>query len=212
VGAREPDRAPPPGTAGDDASRTAGSYNNEGLVELDEGRPAEARAAFERALARDPKNASALANLSDLVAQGSGVGDRERADALLLQSLAAGLPDAVERILARVGAERRAGAAERGLALLDRSIAALPARPDLHLARGRLRLERQDCRGALGDFEAAASARSPGEALAWGSAALARLCLGDRAGAVRALERSLALDPHQPEIARTLAQLQQARD
>ena len=195
-----------PGTP--DATRTAGSFDNEGLLLRAAGRTAEARAAFERALARDPANAAALANLSDLLAQGtpSSDRDRDRADALLVQALAAGLPDGVERVLARVAADRRAGAAERGLGLLDRTIAALPERPEPRLLRGRLRLERQDCRGALADFSVAATAR-PENALAWGSAALARLCLGDRAGAVRDLRRSLALDPHQPEIARALAQI-----
>jgi tetratricopeptide (TPR) repeat protein len=207
VGSREPASAPAsPGAP--DATRTAGSFDNEGLLLRAAGRTAEAQAAFERALTRDPANAAALANLSDLLAQGtpSSDRDRDRADALLVQALAAGLPDGVERVLARVAADRRSGAAERGLALLDRTIAALPERPEPRLLRGRLRLERQDCRGALADFSVTATAR-PENALAWGSAALARLCLGDRAGAVRDLRRSLALDPHQPEIARALAQI-----
>ena len=209
VGASEPARAAGR-SAGEDATRTAGSYNNEGLVRLDEGNPRAARDAFERALAKDPKNAAALANLSDLLATGPPPADRERADALLLQALAAGLPDGVERVLARVAADRRTGAAERGLLLLDQAIALLPARPEPRLARGRLRLERQDCRGALADFQAAEAA-APADPLAWGSSALARLCLDDRSGAARDLRHSLALDPHQPELARTLAQLGASR-
>jgi Flp pilus assembly protein TadD len=67
-------------------------------------------------------------------------------------------------------------------------------------------MERQDCRGALADFTAVTGA-APRNAIAWGSAALARLCLGDRAGAVHDLRQSLVLDPHQPEIARALAQI-----
>src|SRR5262249_14266718 len=121
-------------------------------------------------------------------------------------ALGAGLPDGVERALARVAADRRAGKAERGLPLLDRVIAARPERPEPRLLRGRLRLARQDCREALADFQAAEAA-TPADPLAWGSSALARLCLGDRTGAARDLRRSLALDPHQPEVERTLAQL-----
>ena len=67
-------------------------------------------------------------------------------------------------------------------------------------------MEAGDCRGALADFEAA-TRLSPTDPLAWGSSALARLCLGDRAGAARDLRRSLALDPNQPEVQRTLAGL-----
>jgi tetratricopeptide (TPR) repeat protein len=206
VGSSEPARAPA-SPAGGDPTRTAGSYNNEGLVLLDEGKKPEARAAFERALSRDPRNASALANLSDLLASGlAGDADRKRADALLLQALAAGLPDGVERVVARVAADRRAGAPGRGLPLLDRVIALRPERPEPRMLRGRLRLEGQDCRWALLDFQAAATAAAA-DPLAWGSSALARLCLGDRAGAVRDLRRSLALDPHQPVLEKTLAQL-----
>jgi Flp pilus assembly protein TadD/arylsulfatase A-like enzyme len=205
VGASEPARTQGSGS-GAGATRTAGSFDNEGLLLRAAGRTAEARAAFERALARDPGNAAALANLSDLLAQGTAPADRERADALLLQALAAGLPDGVERVLARAAADRRAGEPGRGLALLDRTIAARPERPEPRMLRGRLRLERQNCRGALADFAAAAAA-TPRDPLAWGSAALARLCLGDRAGAVRDLRQSLALDPNQPEIARALAQI-----
>jgi Flp pilus assembly protein TadD len=206
VGASEPARAPGGAPGGGDATRTAGSYNNEGLLLVEAGRPVEARAAFERALARDPKNASALANLSDLLAQGPRAEDRKHADELLIAALAAGLPDGIDRVLARASADRRAGAAERGLALLDRAVAARPERPELRMVRGRLRLERQDCRAALADFTSVEAA-APGNALAWGSAALARLCLGDRAGAAHDLRRSLALDPNQPEIARALAQI-----
>src|SRR6185369_6151014 len=118
----------------------------------------------------------------------------------------AGLPDGVERVLARAAADRRAGEPGRGLALLDRVIAARPERPEPRMLRGRLRLERQDCRGALADFTAAEAA-APKDAIAWGSAALARLCLGDRAGAVRDLRQSLALNPNQPEVTRALAQI-----
>ncbi|HTQ79127.1 MAG TPA: alkaline phosphatase family protein [Thermoanaerobaculia bacterium] len=203
VGASEPGRARP--GSGGDATRTAGSFNNEGLLLLAENRPTEAQEAFERALSLDPRNASALANLSDLLVRS---GARERADALLAQALEQGLPDAAERVLARAAADRGQGVPQRSLPLLDRALALRPERTDLRLARGRLRMEGEDCRGAAADF-AAAEAAAPGLALAWGSEALARLCLGDRATAIRALERSLALDPQQPEVARTLAQLRQ---
>jgi Flp pilus assembly protein TadD len=204
VGAKEPARALAPG---DDPTRTAGSYDNEGLLLRGEGRTAEARAAFEKALARDPENAAALANLSDLLAQSITPAERDRSDALLGKALTAGLPDGIERVLARIAALRRAGEAGRALSLLDRAIAARPEREEPRLLRGRLLLERQDCRGALADFTAA-GATAPRDPLAWGSAALARLCLGDRAGAARDLRRSLALNPDQPEVARALAQIE----
>ncbi|MCU1229552.1 MAG: hypothetical protein JWO97_2436 [Acidobacteria bacterium] len=48
-------------------TRTAGSFNNEGLLLRERRDDAKARAAFEQALAVDPNNASAMWNLSDLL-------------------------------------------------------------------------------------------------------------------------------------------------
>src|SRR6185503_4910232 len=66
VGSAEPERAAgaASGSPGSEPGRTAGSFNNEGLILLSGGRPAEAAAAFESALRVDPRNGSALANLS----------------------------------------------------------------------------------------------------------------------------------------------------
>jgi tetratricopeptide (TPR) repeat protein len=68
------------GPAGN-STRTAGSFNNEGLILRNDGREDEAVAAYEGALRVDPKNAAALWNLSDLLHhQGRDV---KRAAALL---------------------------------------------------------------------------------------------------------------------------------
>jgi tetratricopeptide (TPR) repeat protein len=68
------------GPAGN-STRTAGSFNNEGLILRNDGRDDEAAAAYEEALHVDPKNAAALWNLSDLLHhQGR---DAKRAEALL---------------------------------------------------------------------------------------------------------------------------------
>jgi tetratricopeptide (TPR) repeat protein len=215
VGASEPQRAPAGQAAGSDATRTAGSYDNEGLILREAGRAAEARAAFERAMARDPGNASALWNLSDLLASGSppagpAAADLDRADDLLVQALAAGLPDGVARLRERAARYGRAGAGERSVRLLAAAAAARPADPELWLLAGRYRVERRDCRGALDDFERA-ERLAPGNALAYGSAALARLCLGDAPGAAADLRRSLALDPDQPAVRRALAEIEGPR-
>jgi Flp pilus assembly protein TadD len=201
VGKGEPLRAP----EGDGSSRTAGSFNNEGLLLREGGRTAEAAAAFERALALDPANASTLWNLSDLLfAEGK---DRGRADDLLVRAVAAGLPEGAERVIGRAIAYDRAGETARSLALLDSTVAARPEDPGLLLFRGRYRLERQQCREALADFERSTKLGA-GNALAYASSGLARLCLGDPAGAARDLRRSLEIDPNQPEIRRALRELE----
>jgi tetratricopeptide (TPR) repeat protein len=200
VGKGEPLRAPD----GAGSTRTAGSFNNEGLLLREAGRTAEAAAAFERALGLDPANASTLWNLSDLIfAEGK---DRDRADDLLVRAVASGLPEGPERVIGRAIAYDRAGETSRSLALLDAAAAARPGDAGLLLFRGRYRLERQQCRDALADFERSAELDAA-NALTHASAGLARLCLGDPAGAARDLRRSLEIDPNQPEIRRALGEL-----
>ncbi|HEX9669929.1 MAG TPA: tetratricopeptide repeat protein, partial [Thermoanaerobaculia bacterium] len=191
---------PPRPSSGADPTRTPASWNHEGLLLRQAGRTREARGAFEQALALDPAHASALGNLSELLA---AAGERDRADDLLMQALAAGLPEGPERVAARALAYRRGGEAARALALLDRAVAARPDDPRLLLLRGRERLDRRDCAAARGDF-ARAAALSPRDPLAHASLGLAHLCLGEASAGRAALERSLALDPNQPEVRRFL--------
>lgn len=178
-----------------DRTRTPGSYNNEGLLLLQQGRREEAAAAFEQALALDPLHASALANLSELLP------DAARADELLLEAVRAGLPEGRRRLAARAEARRAAGARPAALALLDRGVEIVPAAAELWLLRGRCHLETEACREARHDFERAAML-APDNPVAHASLGAARLCLGDEPGALAALRRSLELDPDQPELER----------
>lgn len=183
-------------------TRTAASYNNEGLLLRQTGRDAEAARAFEHALTVDPDSPSALWNLSDL--QFSA--DRDRSDDLLLGALKGGLHDGAQRVLERAVRYGREGQVDRRLKLLDGALAARPAEPKLQLARGQTRFERQECRMALADFEEAARL-APGEAMAHNGVGLARLCLGDPQGAALAFRRSLSIDAAQPEIRRALQEI-----
>lgn len=187
-----------------EASRTPGSFNNEGLILRGRGEGERAAQAFERALALDPAHASALWNLSDLLFAGGR--ERERADRLLLAAVAAGLPQGAEHVVARARAWRALGAGERGTALLDQALASQPNDAMLRLWRGRYRLEAPDCPGALADFVQVA-ALAPDDPMAHASLGLARACLGDAAGARAALARSLQLDPNQPEVREFLASI-----
>ncbi|HEX4963150.1 MAG TPA: alkaline phosphatase family protein [Thermoanaerobaculia bacterium] len=194
---------PVQGKTADGSTRTAASYDNEGLLRRERGEIDAAITAYEHALALEPESASALWNLSDLLH--SQHRDLDRSDDLLVRALAADLPEGTEYTAGRAVLYARSGEAERGLRLLDRALAAKPADPRLHLLRGRYRLERRQCREALADFDAATA--DPASALAQASAGLARLCLGDPAGAAGNFRRSLAIDPHQPEIQKALDQL-----
>jgi Flp pilus assembly protein TadD len=179
------------------ATRTPGSFNNEGVILKEHGKAVPAIEAFEHALALDPNLSSALWNLSDLLfARGS---DLERSDDLLMRALAHGLPEGAKLVVGRAIAYQRSGQPDRSLKLVDAALRAQPREVELWLFRGRYRVEAHDCAGAASDF-VKAEALSPESAPAYASEGVARMCAGDARGAGRAFTRSLELDPNQPKV------------
>jgi len=161
----------------------------------------EAIAAFEKAMAIDPNLASAQWNLSDLLF------DRheqlDHADELLARALANGLPDASKYVIERAIKYQRGGDPQRSLRLLESAVAAQPQDAMLHIFRGRYRVESKNCAGALEDFRAAQEIK-PDDPVAFASAGLASLCLGNPADARMYFRKSLALDPNQPMLRKYL--------
>ncbi len=192
-------------TAKPTTSRSVGSFNNEGLIRKEQGDTSGAIAAFEQAIALDPKASSALWNLSDLL-HGQNR-DLEQADRLLLRALAAGLPDGDKFLIGRAIGYQRGGDLARATRLLDGAVVARAEVPALWLFRGRYHIESGDCAGALVDFERAIRL-APDHAEAFASAGLAAACLGRRADAVGYLRRSLAIDSAQPQVRQALAGLE----
>jgi len=183
-------------------TKTAGAFNNEGLILRNDHRIDDALAAFEHALTIDPKYASAMWNESETLFNVNR--DLDRADGLLVAALQNGLGDAVAFIITRSLAYQRSGHGDRSLRLLDAAVTAAPADGELRLFRGRYRTDAHDCARALTDFQAAEQAR-PNDPIAFASAAVAQLCLGDQDGARASIERSLQLDPNQPMLRQMLA-------
>jgi Flp pilus assembly protein TadD len=193
--------APRPASVPAGSTKTAGAFNNEGLVEKNEGHPAEAIAAFEKALAIDPNLASAAWNLSDfLFSRGE---ELDRADALLVRAASNGLPEATKYTIERAIAYQRSGRGARSLHLLESAVAAQPNDPELHMFRGRYRVESKDCSGALDDFRTASTLK-PADPVAHAAAGYALLCLGRQTDAQSELRRSLEIEPNQPMLRRLL--------
>ncbi len=83
--------------------------------------------------------------------------------------------------------------------LLDEAIAIDATQPHWLMMRGRYRMEKHDCRGALEDFRRAAPIAGD-NAVLYASIGAASLCTGDEAGARAAFEQSLTIDPNQPQL------------
>jgi tetratricopeptide (TPR) repeat protein len=192
--------APRPAAAGT-STKTAGAYNNEGLILKHDGKITEAIAAFDRALSIDPNLASAAWNLSDLLFEHHQ--DLDRADDLLLRALSNGLPDAPHYVIERAIKYQRGGHADRSLKLLEGAVAAKPDDAELRMFRGRYRIDQKNCSGALEDFVAAQRIR-PNDPIAYTSAGLSEMCLGDRGAAEAYFRRSLELNANQPMLQRFL--------
>ena len=192
---------------GPDATRTASSWNNAGLVLRGEHRDSEARAAFERALDLEPELAAAQWNLSESLFVAGLAGDEERSDDLLARAVANGLPDGVRQVIGRAIACERAGGLVRGLALLDRTIALRPTEAELRLYRGRFRIQSGDCPDAVTDLSRAKQL-APENSDVFATAALAQLCAGNRPAALSDLHRALELAPDEPRLRALLANLE----
>ncbi len=178
-------------------TRTAGSFNNEGLLLKQQGKLKEAIEAFEQALVVDPRLASALWNLSDLLfTQNTSL---DKSDTLLVRAFANGLPEGTRFLVGRAIGYQRDGRVDRSLKLLTDAAIAKPDEPEVWLFRGRYLLEQRDCDSALTDFQRA-TRLAPANAAAFASQGIAELCVSDLPAARKSFERSLALDSNQPKV------------
>ncbi|HSP33631.1 MAG TPA: alkaline phosphatase family protein [Thermoanaerobaculia bacterium] len=173
-------------------TKTGGAYNNAGLILRNDHRIDEAIASFEHALAIDPRYASAMWNLSETLFEAGR--DFDRADALLVSALQNGLADATRFVIVRSIAYERSSRSDRALRLLEKAVTVAGFDAELRMFRGRYRMDRRDCRGALDDFTMAEQ-QQPGNALAFASAGLAQMCLGESAAAEASLAHARQLDP-----------------
>ena len=176
-------------------TRTAGSFNNEGLLLQRAGKTKEAIDAFDQAISVDPNLASALWNLSDLLFTQNVL---DKSDALLVRAYGHDLPEGRRYLIGRAIGYQRAGNMERSVRLLNPAAAAKETTP------------RCCCSGTLPGRErrlrrrrrrhAARHSAGPDESCRVCVARARRTCAGDAAAAQKSFRRSLELDPNQPQL------------
>ncbi|HEV2064338.1 MAG TPA: alkaline phosphatase family protein [Thermoanaerobaculia bacterium] len=202
-GSEAPQLAPP---GGDRPGLTEGGWNNLGVYLRDTARdPIEARQAFAKALSLKPDYYSPMFNLAVLE---RGRGDARAAEEWFFRSLFAAGADAAPAVLGWSHEYQKEEKTAAAKSLLERAARTYPGNESIALDLALLRYREKDCRGAvaaLQTFEAATQSADTLNALAQ-----FETCLQDRRAVIRLLERSLAVKPDQPALARLLERLRAA--
>ena len=186
---------------GDRPGMTEGAWNNLGVYLRDTRRdlPA-ARSAFEKSLGLAPDYYSALFNMAVLERLR---GDTKSAISWFFRSVVAAGGDPAPAVLGWARDFEKAGDSRGARALLEKALHSYPANEEIARATALARYRGKDCQAgidALSRFEAATTNPSTLNVLA-----LLHTCLGNRAEVVRLLDRSLVLNPNQPDVVRSLA-------
>jgi choline-sulfatase len=171
-------------------------------VHIKERQTAEAAADYERVLALVPDHIEALRGLGDLALVDGRTDDAAARYGRILE-----IDPADAGAMTKLGVARmRAGRADEAMALFRKAVEREPKNGEalLYLA-GALAASGRSSE-ALPFFEKALAA-GPRSSMALNGLGLARLGLGDRSGAAAAFRESLRLDPHQPDVARTLKEI-----
>jgi predicted AlkP superfamily phosphohydrolase/phosphomutase/Tfp pilus assembly protein PilF len=188
----------PPG--GDRPGMTEGAWNNLGTYMRDTRNDTRAaREAFEKSLQLRPDYPAALFNLAVLE---RSAGRHDVAAEWLMRSLRALKSDPAPAVTAWAREYEKTGKPGAARSLLLRARRDHSGNEEIARAYGHLLQRSGDCEGALqvlAPFEAATRQARTINALA-----LFQTCLDNRPEVVRLLERSLAIDPNQPDVARAL--------
>jgi Flp pilus assembly protein TadD len=198
---------PLPASGGDRPGLTEGAWNNLGVYFRDTAKnlPA-AREAFEKSLALRPDYYSPMFNLAGLY---RARGDTKVAEDWLLRSLAALKQDPEKAVVGWSHEYQKEGKTAAARSLLEHAARSYPGNEAIARDLALLRYRSRDCTGAiaaLAPFEAATK-----DTRTLNDLALFETCLVHREAVIELLERSLALDPNQPEVARTLENVRNAK-
>lgn len=171
-------------------------------VHIKGNRNAEAAKAYEHVLSLVPDHIEALRGLGDIALLEGRLDEAGRRYGRILE-----VDPADASAMTKLGVLRmRAGAADEAVALFRRAVEREPGNGEalLYLA-GALAASGRSAE-ALPFFERALAAGQR-SSMALNGLALTRLAVGDRSGAAQAFRESLKLDPHQPDVVRTLKEM-----
>jgi len=136
-------------------------------------------------------------------------GDTKTAEDWLLRSLAALKADPETAVVSWAREYQKDGKTAAARSLLELATRAYPDNEPIARDLALLRYRSHDCSGAIATLSRFAAAAKDPKTL--NNLALFETCLVHREAVIRLLERSLSLDPNQPDVARTLAAVRNAK-
>jgi tetratricopeptide (TPR) repeat protein len=194
-------------TGGDRPGLTEGAWNNLGVYERETRKNfAAARQDFEKSLSLRPDYYAAMFNLAVLY---RSQGDTKKAEDWLLRSLAALKADPAPAVIGWAREYEQQGKTAAAKSLLEGALRSNPDNEAIVRESASLLYPSKDCRGAIAKLERFEKTTRDPKTL--NALALFHTCLAHRDAVIRLLEHSLALAPNQPEVARTLETVRNAR-
>ncbi len=194
-------------TGGDHPGMTEGAWNNLGVYYREtEKSLSAARQAFEKSLKLSPRYYSPMFNLAVLY---RARGDTKTAEKWLFRSLDALQGNPETAVIGWSHEYQKEGKTAAARSLLERAARAYPDNEAIGRDLALLHYRSRDCPGAVSALSRFETATKDPKTL--NNLALFETCLVHREAVIRLLERSLALDPNQPEVARTLSNVKSAR-
>jgi Flp pilus assembly protein TadD len=186
--------------SGQGQGATEGELNNLGLVHLEAKRFPEAERAFRDSITRNPRYASPHYNLRRLCFETERF---DEADKELWEAVALGLRDSVGAVSRAATDYEARGMPERAVTLLGEAVRRFQDNAPLAVRHLALLVQTGRCAEAQTAGRDAAR-RFSGDATVHAFYGLAAACAGDFRLAREAFERSLALNPDQPQIRQAL--------
>ena len=186
---------------------TEGAWNNLGVYYRETAKNLRAaKEAFEKSLALSPGYYSPMFNLAVLFRE---KGDLKSAEEWFFRSLAALKSDPEPAVAGWAREYEKNGKVGAAKSLLERAAREYPDSEGIARELAMHRYRSRDCPGALSTLSPFESATKEPRTL--NELALFETCLVHRDAVIRLLEKSLALDRNQPDVARTLQNVRNAR-